>query len=232
MYTLLETRTDAREILNETTASFFTDAELNIFAGDALVDISVRTQCNQDWRTDITTASRTVPEASSGLLLLETGDFLLMEDGSYISEESHPILKMSYLTYGLNGLRRMVEKQMGHIGKASSYPTIVPTRWWERSTAVGIEPMPTTAYTIQLYVATIPDQWTSDSSVAILPLPFQHLILPYVLIRAYLKDSQHFKAGRLYDLYIKDIKQLTEQYTQEVVESRESYKTPDLVVVQ
>lgn len=125
----LETR--IRYYLNEASASFYTQAEIWKWLGQAARDISKSTLCVRRILTTTTTAnSRNVTTNAYKVMHVE---YIPSSGRSIILPKIDP-LNASHckLNYG-----------------------IVPQYWYEFGDAIGIEPVPTTTYNLRLYIVDV-----------------------------------------------------------------------------
>jgi len=171
-YTLATLITRVRALLNEDTADFWTDAQLTRMVNDAERDIAIRTGCIKNIDT-----------------LTATINTRLITFAGY---------KVGYLEYSELGLPKTMPGQVGR-GPASG---ITPEKWFENGTSVGIEPIPTIAYTFQAYLHDYPSaEMSADAHTSKLPTYAVLLIVLYVLMTALEKDKRHGQAMMIRTMY-------------------------------
>jgi hypothetical protein len=208
-FTRKRIREDFREVLNAPGDSpildvgFFTTAEINQWIIDAVVDLAVRGQCDQDTDSVSTTnAVRTF--AFSG----------------------HTV---SYVEYSALGIPQISETQLGHDVTGGT----APRGWYMvGSGLVGIEPLPDASYTLTLYVADNGGTaMTADYDIPLIPPAFRQLIFLNLLVCGLMKLQQGQTAFIFYNLYIQEIAETMSICQAQNVESFEDKKMPDYISV-
>lgn len=180
-YTQENIITNCRSLLNEATASFWTDAELLRYINDAERDIAITSGCIQKIDT-VTTTNATRLVAFSGYKVVAV---------EYVPTTGRP-------TY----LMKITPKQLGHFTPASTYPE----RWFESGTNIGIDPLPNSTYTLRLYLVDYPSlEMSVNTQIPCIPPVFHSQIIQYVLYRALLKDKKIGAATQQFSIYRNDL---------------------------
>lgn len=156
-------RTRIRDLLNEDSASFWTDAQINRLINDAERDIATYGQCIQNIDTaNTSSATRTV--AFTG----------------------YRVHYVEYSTTGL-GLPKILPNQLGRIPTDET----TPQKWFESGTNIGIEPVPDDVYALNVYLADYPtSEMAADATEPTIPEHFQPLIVLHALANALKKEKR------------------------------------------
>lgn len=208
-FTRKRIREDFREVLNAPgdlptlDVGFFTTAEINQWITDAVVDIAVRGQCDQDIDA-VQTTNAVRSAAFSG----------------------HTV---SYVEYSALGIPQISETQLGHDVTGGT----TPRGWYMiGSNLVGIEPLPDSNYTITLYVADNGGTaMTSDYDIPLIPPAFRQLIFLNLLVCGLMKLQQGQTAFIFYNLYIQELAETMAVCQAQNVEAFEDKKMPDYISV-
>jgi len=177
-YALADLRLRTRDILNESTASFFTDAEIDRWLGDAAWDISGVTHCVE----------------ALGTVTLNNGD-----NDYAIASDAIVVLHVQDQTTGV-GLRKMTPSRAGHDSSATSGDTGLG--WYEFARTLYIEPLPdATAHGKQMeyFYARI----TQD--VTVLPEYCQLLAVWFAVAMGKMKDRLYQEAAVFQGLYLNGV---------------------------
>lgn len=179
-YTLENTRTRVRDLLNETTADFWTNADLNQAINDAYKDISQIAKAIQSIDAATTTTStRTVAFSGYGV------ENVLYKPSSGTQVSLIQIDALRDGNYPVNGA--------------------VPQFWWEGLDVIGIEPLPDATYNLDFYIADYPTEMTVDAEVPIIPPAFRPLLVPYACYKAYMKEFNYGPALMFKTLYMNEL---------------------------
>lgn len=182
-YTLENTRTKIRDLLNEATAGFYTDAQINRWINDGERDIAEKgfALCHIDTATDITVSTRLV---------------------------AFTAYKVGYVeyTYGMAeglGLRRITANQVGKLADNAA----TPQRWFPIGTNIGIEPIPDVGtYDLNLYVYDYPSiEVTVDSAIPEIPPEFRPLLILFGLVKGLEKIQRTSQAAQIYGIYLNEL---------------------------
>ena len=174
-YTLAELRTRTREILNEATAAFFTDAEIDRWLGDAAWDISGVMRCVE----------------ALGTITLSNGD-----NDYAIAADAIVVLHVQDQATGV-GLRKVTPSMAGHTSSETTGETGLG--WYEFARTLYIEPIPDATAQgkqVEYFYARI----TQD--VMVLPEYCQLLAVWYAASMGKAKDRLYHEAAVFQSLYV------------------------------
>lgn len=178
--TLAEVRTEVRALLNEATASFWSDTQIDEWIAQACLDISVKTHCVETTGT-VTLVQGTVeyalPTTFANPTVSDTEARVISMYGAYLSN------------VGMLRVRPTVWAREQPTTQTTPY---MVTHWGQR---VFVQPPPSAAGTLNLLVA------VNSDTVADIPMAFRDLILPRALYRAKLRDRKYAEAGQVYAEY-------------------------------
>ena len=178
-YTLEGMVGQLRTLLDEVTASYFTDPQLKLYINHAIRDIASITGCIRHIDTaTVTNATRTVAF---------TGYTCHAVEYTPLSGSPYYLIKISPV-------------QVSHVNANG----VEPQFWYEFGSNIGIEPLPTATYasSLKLYIE---DFASADMSVdteipQILPA-FQPLIIPKALQQAFIQDNKMAAAQQMFSIY-------------------------------
>lgn len=206
-YTVENSITRVRDILNEDTASFWIDTELTRILNDAIRDIAEVAGCIE--RTeDITTT------ASTRLTAFTANKVAYAE---YIPGSGTP-----------KGLIRIHPKQAGRVPVNGT----TPQYFWEAGSNVGIEPLPDGTYTIRLYVQDYPSSDVSlNVDLAELPEEYRFLTILYTAAQAFLKSSDYGAYAQLMGIYNNELFYNRKLFARGIVDGDYNMKVLDDVKV-
>lgn len=198
-------RSNVRTMLNETTAAFWTDEELNRLINDGERDIAIKSLCLENIDSVTTTASTRL-----------------------VAFAGHKILRVEYTNATTPlGLIRIKPNQLGRI----PYNGITPQFYFQWGNKVVIDPMPTTTYNLNLYIADYPAyEMVDDTDEPQIPKRFNELIILYAVYRALMKDRKFASAGAIYQTYINELQLARSQVIERYPDLKDDYKIPDRVV--
>lgn len=172
-YTLSNLRTRVRYLLNESTAAFWTDAELNRWLNDAQRDIAIKSTCIRVIDSTTTTAAQ-----------------------RYVSFTGYKVLHVEYNSIALPKIHPT------QIGRAQTSSTGAPAFWFESGARVYFDPIPDNTYTVYLYVVDYPSAELSDGSpTPTIANNLRPLMVLYALSKAYEKDKRFGPAAQLMGMY-------------------------------
>jgi len=167
-------RTRIRDLLNEDSADFWTNAQIDRLINDAERDIAMHGQCinNIDAATTVIN-TRTVAFAG------------------------YNVLHVEYSTAGL-GLPEILPNQLGRITPDGA----TPQKWFENGSSVGIDPLPDAAYPLNLYIADYPtSEMAADATEPQIPEHFQLLIVLHAYGNALKKEKRIQQATQVLGMY-------------------------------
>lgn len=177
-YTLAELRTRTRDVLNETTAAFWTDLEIDRFLNDAAADISGIVKCVE--------ATTTVTMAEN------TRDYGLPSDAIEVRHAQEELTG--------RGLIKITPTSAGHHSAVTTDED--PLRWYEFATRFYIEPIPDATMagkSIRLFYVVVTQDITD------IPETVQLAALDYALYRAKQKDRQFDQAFAIHAAYLNNL---------------------------
>ena len=196
-YILSDVRTAVRDLLNESTAIFWTDAELNGYINDGLREIAEFTGCIQNVDAKTTTSStRTVSFDGYDVANVE-----------YI-----PTTGRSTSLIQSDPLRN--EQLVG----------TAPQRWFTGNGTVTIEPTPDATYNLNFYVNDVGVELTSDANTPAVPLAFRPLLVWYACYRAYQKEANYAAAGLYHQIYQSEMIYITQDNAMNIPNARSEMK--------
>ena len=174
----------ARYYLNETTASFWSDAELLVYLNHAILDISDTAKCLEG--TEIVTLQTDVTQyaISSSYLSVERAVY----SGATTTHDSN----------NFKGLERTDIQRIGHKEQVGE-----PVQFYVWNDNFYVDPKPSSdvsGYTVMLYLTERP---TAIALTGAIPTPaaYDEALAMFVASRAVIKDKQWDRASQLYALY-------------------------------
>lgn len=208
--TLTKYRSVIRSILNETSTTSLSDAELNILVNDGYKDVCAKALCYE---------SRLTKENVSSAEKL-------------ISLVGLNVIKVNYVEYYTSplGMLSVLPTTVGHIPINGS----TPQYWFQWGDYIYIEPAPdVSTYDLYVYAALYPDAtMSSDSDTpTYVPEEFHEDILNFATAYACLKLKRWGDAAFFYNKYIAVIQKKKMDYLKRFVEPRTIKEIPDTVTV-
>ncbi len=170
-----------RDLLNEDTAGFWTDAELTRYMNDAERDIAIKALCLQqiDSLTTVN-ATQTVSSLAYKTMFLE-----------YLQSTTKGI-----------GMENILSSQWGHTPGLGVEPQI----WFERGTLLYIEPIPNAIYNLKTYTADYPtSEVSTGGNSPEIPEAFVPLIILYVVSVCLMKDRRYVAGQQVYAMYMNEL---------------------------
>jgi len=171
-YTFQNMRTRVRDLLNEATASFWSDALINRLLNDGERDIATKALCLQHIDSGSTT---------NGTRTVSTTGY-------------RPI----YVEYSNLGLPLILPNQTGRRSGTGT----APQKWFESGSNIGIEPLPDTTYPLNIYVADYPSsEMSANPDIPQIPAQFRPLIVLYAFGNAIKKEYRIQQASYILKMY-------------------------------
>ena len=173
--TLATIRTRVRSLLNEASAGFFTDAEIDGWVADATLDVSA--------------VAQSVERLTTISLAFNDRDYTLPTDSVAVKHVTRQDTGV--------GLGKITPTMGGHTSSATSGPT--PIRWFEFNKTLYIEPIPdatSAGLVLDVFYA------LSTSDVTLLPDADQILATKYAVYQGKLKDEKYAQASLLFADYM------------------------------
>lgn len=182
-YTMDNTRTRIRDLLNEATADFYTDAQINRWINDGERDIAEKglALCHIDASTDITVSTRAVAFTAHKVGFVE----------------------YTYDTTEGLGLKRITTNQVGKLAGSGT----APQRWFTIGTNIGVEPVPDAGtYDLNLYVYDYPSvEMSVDSAIPEIPPEFRPLLVLFGFAKGLEKIQRNNQALQVYGMYLNEL---------------------------
>ena len=192
-YTAATARTQIRSILNEATASFWSDTEIDNWVKEATEDISVRTGCIQ----------------ISDTVTLSTGTYeYATTTGSVSAADIVDILGMVYVvstdiigntTQRFIGLIPISPSVVSQLPLTDSGP---PQYYYRAGDKIGVLPVPTAtenAQVVRLYFT------KQSQTIGDLPNEYQPLTFWYAASMAYKKEHRYVESDKFYQMYLEKL---------------------------
>ncbi len=176
--------TNARSYVNESAASFWSDAELLVYLNDGMVDIATRARCLED----------------TEVISLVAGQIEYAPVSTFLA-----ITAVQYsITSYTKGLLPGSPKEVGQYVGTDSVGE--PTHWYEWNDRVGVYPplSSVTTETIVIYATSLPSTITSGQDVTT-PAIFDRALTLYIAAQALYKDKKFAQAGRYMAEYMEEI---------------------------
>ena len=173
--------TEARQILNESVASFWTDAMMLDWIDAATKEIVAKTKCRQDIAT-ITLVTGTMEYAWTG-------------DSEYIQI-------MACMYHDGTEYKSLTKTDIKSIGRISA--TGSPKYWYEWEDQVGIWPIPTAAYNAQkvyAYYVIVPVVIDGTTDNILTPAIFDDALVWYTVGHAKMRDNKPEEAAYYMNLF-------------------------------
>lgn len=180
-YPLSEIRTRVRDILNESTATFWTDAELTAYINDGVRAIAEIGRCIQTINTTAATVNGTRTVAFTGYSV----EAVLYQPSSGTEK----------------ALVKTDELRFGRLQSNGTYPQFFA----ETGQYVAIEPIPDAAYNLDIYYYAAPTDMSGDADVPSVPLAYRQLIILYALYRAYMKERSFGAGMQCYQMFMNEL---------------------------
>ena len=176
-YTLKDIRTRVRDILNEDTADFWSDAQLTRLINDAEREIAIKAMCIQHIDSLSTSAStRVVAYSGYRCMFLE---------------------HLISTTEGL-GLRKILPLNAGRQWEEGS----TPQKWYESGSNICIEPILVATSNLNAYVVDYPAQEMSNNpDLPSIPPAYRPLIILYTLAQAIKKEKRFSQSAHLKSVF-------------------------------
>ncbi|MCK4252139.1 hypothetical protein KAX97_11875 [candidate division WOR-3 bacterium] len=206
---LIDIRLRVRDLLNESTAAFFTDTILNRWANDGEKDIAIKGLCLEDIiPKDNISAQRTVDLSSDNIV---------------------KVLAVEYVIPGSDnlGLIKILPLQFGRL----DLDGVTPQYWSPWSKKICIEPKPAVAtYDLVVYAAIMPsDDMSNDTDEPEIAKQFRELIVDFMHCRGLLREGLFSKAAIVYGSYISTLQGIRNDTIEKYATNRLEVEIPDKV---
>lgn len=213
MTTLLQFRTLIRDRLDEPTARFWTDTQLNSWINEAAADIARRTETLQDRQTQSVVANTREYSLDANVLRVYRVEYIPTGAGQ-------PTYPLEYRQF--NALDSIWHTQSALTTGTPCYFTI----WgFSPTNKIILYPTPTRAGTLRVYVYRLPTATTTDGTTIEVPAGWDSLVIDYAEYSALRKDRdpRWSEARSLYESRLADMWDMTRQYSDQM-----SVITPDV----
>jgi len=192
--------TRARYILNEDTASRWTDTELLSYVNDGIIDISSKTLCLEN-SENLTLATNTREYSLSG-------NYFQIETCMYDDGTNQTV-----------GLTRCTPRDAGHIEEDAGQPL----RWYLWNNKIGVDPEPdstASGNTVTVYYYERPST-IAASGTNPLPAHYDELLVEYVVAQALRADGKYAKAALHWAIYRMELDRYRVDFNTQVKESED-----------
>ena len=189
--------TVVRSLLNEASASFWSDAELQEFLDQGVYDIAAKARCIQGSDTFLLVTSQyeytTFVASSSTTISYVRGCIYISPDNEYI------------------GLKRIYPSQISDLPHMLAGP---PKYFYHVNSIIGIFPLPTASEngeSVKIYYASKPTGATLALRIAELPAEFMSPLYWYAASMAYKKEHRYAESDKFYQMYQQELTALKQE---------------------
>lgn len=201
--TLLALRTDVRSRLDESSARFWTDSELNNWINEGLRDVSRQSETIQSFNTTITAVANQAKYAMpQDVIRVHRIEFV--PSGA---TQTYPVQPSTYQemdqVWGINQLSQTM-----------SYPYNYVLWGFPPNLTVQFYPVPATPGTFNIFYYRLPHTLTNDTDIAEIPEGWHDLVALYCefVARRKDKDTTWQDAKQLYDQTLTSLIERTRQW--------------------
>lgn len=196
-----------RDRLNESSASFFSDAMIARWINDGENDICIKSLCLESTQSVTTTSGSRVTEVPCITPLFV----------EYVPASGTAI-----------GLKKINPVQIGR--EISSTPA-TPQCWIPWGAGVLIDPKPAATYNLNVYTSIVPTVLMSDSTdEPSIPDYCHDFIIDYAVWRGLMRDHKFIMAHSIYVNYIKKLMDIRYNITSKYSNVPEDYSNPKHIV--
>lgn len=178
-YTRAKLLTMSRSLLNETTASFWTDLNLVALIDEAVRVMAERSGCYRTTQIVYTVATNRLV--------------------SFVG------YKCIAVEYANKALIKITPLQAGH----AKLDGVTPQFWFEHSNTIGIEPVPSEVYALTLYTIGTPYPMTEATDTPIIPYALHGLIPFYVVSKALEQDRKTAEARQYMSMFHNELEYMS-----------------------
>ena len=181
-----------RSIINETTASFWTDTELGNFIKQGVEDITARSLCLQVSDTIALVTAQN--EYATTVGAVSVVDIVKVWGAFYISPDNEYI-----------GLKRIEPSWIADLPFMISGPA---KYFYHFADKIGILPLPSAAEntkTVRIYFSKM------SQDIADLPNQYQELAITYAVSMAYKKEHRFTESNAMYGMYLQKVTALKQE---------------------
>ena len=204
-----EARGQVRVLLDEPTAAFWTDDEIDSWVVEATGDVATKTLCFEAKNTAVDVVDNQVyADEPTDCIKINSIQFYDGDAGTYRGmAEIHPRLK-------------------GHLPNSNTSGGD-PYYWFHYRSRIYLDPIPVSTHAndkLHVYFA----QYTSDMTD--LPDEYQPFIIKYATAMARLKERKNVEAVRMYVEYLNDLRYHRADLLTHPVDSQDMLHQPDRTV--
>jgi hypothetical protein len=190
MGTLLELRTDARAMLDETTAGFWTDAQLNYWLNEGNLDLAARLEDLEASDTQSTAASDYQYDLPTDCIKVKR-----------VQYDSFPLAFIGY-----NDLNKYEA-----VGDPSTSETGTPQYFYLWNNDIFLYPTPTAIKNLTIQYYKRPATMDEDTDTPEHASQFHNLIVYYAVYKALVKDTLFTDADRMMGQYLNGVAEAKSQ---------------------
>jgi hypothetical protein len=235
----------SRAVLDETTASFFTDVNILSWINEAERDIAAKTGCIEIISQITTTINNRLVafignKVNSVEYIGSGGELIMLPGSSNIWEDIDDSVwydisdnkwmdvdNQEYIPFPPVSNMRMTPHNIGHV---SLRGVTTPQYWFQWGNYIAIEPKPDAEYTLNLYVSISPtEEMSSNDDVPQIPIEFQDAIVLYVVSMGMTKARQFSTAANKYMEYTAMLQYLIDKYIRRRAARPIDVRNPDMV---
>lgn len=202
MTTLVTVRNDVRARLNETTARFWTDAQLNVWINEGMRDLARRTETIQTFGTTITTVAGTAE-------YVVPADVLRVHRVEFVPTGATQIYPVQLTTYD------ELDQVWGiYPNTVQGYPVYAALWGFPPTLKLRLYPVPSQAGTINLFYYRLPAAVSADGDTLEVLAGYEDLIALYCEYVARRKDRDPTwqEAKALYEERVSEMVDTTRQW--------------------
>lgn len=209
-YTTTEAKKMARCLLNEPTASYWTDNEIDKWIQEGCIDITTKTLCYEK-SGDITMVS--TPVLTYGAIGSDSIDDIAKIYGAVYYDNTN--------TY--RGLMKIHPRQIQHLPQADAGE---PYYWYTFGDMFGVFPVSNAA--VVTAVGKVKVFYSmADETITNLPYYYQLPAIIYAVSMARRKEGRIAEANQFYTMYINSLRFYREDLYERGVDSKEMFQIPN-----
>ena len=189
--------TEIRALLNEPTAVFWTDTEINNWIDQAALDISAKTLCYET-TSDITLATDTISYA-----------------------EPAGCLKVHAILYENKPLTKADAKK---IGTAAARDAGEPEYWFHYAKKIWLWPVPDSSRTDKKATCLL---HASTNDITLIKDEYQPFAILFGLSKGLLKDRKYTQSAHVYQMYLNSLGFHRQDLQMKPADAKDQYEIPD-----
>lgn len=199
--TLTQLRTEVRAILNEATAAFYTDAQIDFWLQHGARDISLKTRCFESQAT-ITVVASTLSYAQP--------------------TDCFHVFSVFNAATGL-ALTKIAPNKMGHITETAT--AAIPLYWFHFNELIYLTPLASGGSTLTVLYA------QTTETVTDIPDQFRWMLIDYAVSRGMLRNAKTIESLALANIYNNNTQFSRRDVTDRGVDTLDDLTIPDTSVV-